>query len=51
MSMAAGFGVQLWPILQDLSQLSGLYPQTRETFYQMPFGCFLGRAMKKPQTT
>src|SRR4051812_39477003 len=32
MGMCAGFGVQLWPILQDLSQLSGLYPQTWETF-------------------
>jgi type IV secretion system protein VirD4 len=32
MSMSAGFGVQLWPIFQDLSQLSGLYPQTWETF-------------------
>jgi type IV secretion system protein VirD4 len=32
MGMAAGFGVQLWPVLQDLSQLSGLYPQTWETF-------------------
>ncbi len=32
MGMAAGFGIQLWPILQDLSQLSGLYPQTWETF-------------------
>jgi len=32
MGMAAGFGVQLWPILQDLSQLVGLYPQTWETF-------------------
>jgi type IV secretion system protein VirD4 len=32
MSMAAGFGIQLWPILQDLNQLAGLYPQTWETF-------------------
>ena len=32
MGMAAGYGVQLWPVLQDLSQLSGLYPQTWETF-------------------
>jgi len=32
MSMAAGFGVQLWPVLQDLSQLMELYPRTWETF-------------------
>jgi type IV secretion system protein VirD4 len=32
MSMAAGFGVQLWPVLQDLSQLVELYPRTWETF-------------------
>lgn len=32
MGMAAGFGLTLWPVLQDLSQLSGLYPQTWETF-------------------
>jgi len=30
--MARGFGVQLWPILQDLSQLEGRYPRTFETF-------------------
>ena len=32
MGMAAGFGVQLWPVLQDLSQLKGLYPDTWQTF-------------------
>ena len=32
MGMAAGFGVTLWPVLQDLSQLAGLYPHTWETF-------------------
>jgi type IV secretion system protein VirD4 len=32
MGMAAGSGVTLWPVLQDLSQLSGLYPRTWETF-------------------
>jgi type IV secretion system protein VirD4 len=32
MSMAAGFGVQLWPVLQDLSQLVEHYPKTWETF-------------------
>lgn len=30
--MARGFGVQLWPILQDLSQLEGRYPRTWQTF-------------------
>lgn len=32
MSMAAGFGIQLWPVLQDLSQLAELYPRTWESF-------------------
>ncbi len=32
MGMAAGYGVQLWPVLQDLSQLIELYPRTWETF-------------------
>jgi type IV secretion system protein VirD4 len=32
MGMAAGFGLTLWPVLQDLNQLSGLYPNTWETF-------------------
>jgi type IV secretion system protein VirD4 len=32
MSMSAGLGVQLWPIVQDLSQISALYPKTWETF-------------------
>jgi len=30
--LIAGFGVRLWPILQDLSQLKALYPQSWETF-------------------
>ncbi len=29
---AAGFGVKLWAILQDLAQLKALYPQSWETF-------------------
>ncbi len=29
---AAGFGVKLWTILQDLSQIKALYPQSWETF-------------------
>ena len=32
MAMAAGFGVQLWPVLQDLNQLKGLYQDSWETF-------------------
>ena len=28
----AGFGVKLWPILQDLSQLKALYAERWETF-------------------
>lgn len=32
MGMAAGYGVQLWPVLQDLNQLVELYPRTWETF-------------------
>jgi type IV secretion system protein VirD4 len=32
MGMAAGFGVQLWPVLQDLNQLKGLYRDSWETF-------------------
>lgn len=30
--MLAGYGVQLWPILQDLSQLQALYPQRWRSF-------------------
>lgn len=29
---AAGYGVQLWPVLQDLTQLKLLYKETYETF-------------------
>jgi len=32
MGMAAGFGLQLWPILQDLTQLKDLYKDRWETF-------------------
>lgn len=32
MALAAGYGVQLWPILQDLTQLEGLYGKSWETF-------------------
>lgn len=30
--LIAGFGVRLWPVLQDLGQLKALYPQSWETF-------------------
>lgn len=29
---AAGFGVKLWPVLQDLQQLKTMYPQSWQTF-------------------
>lgn len=29
---AAGFGVKLWPVLQDLQQLKALYPNSWQTF-------------------
>lgn len=32
MGLLAGYGVQLWPILQDLSQLKDLYPARWPTF-------------------
>lgn len=32
MGLLAGYGVQLWPILQDLSQLKDLYPNRWPTF-------------------
>ena len=32
MGLAAGFGLQLWPVLQDLNQLKNLYPQNWQTF-------------------
>ncbi len=32
MGLMAGYGVQLWPILQDLSQLKDLYPQRWASF-------------------
>ncbi|MEJ8563496.1 type IV secretory system conjugative DNA transfer family protein [Yoonia sp. GPGPB17] len=32
MGLMAGYGVQLWPILQDLSQLKTLYGQSANTF-------------------
>jgi type IV secretion system protein VirD4 len=45
MGMAAGAaGLQIWGVLQDLSQLKGMFPNTWETFIQgcgatMWFGC------------
>lgn len=30
--LAAGFGVKLWPILQDLQQLQSIYPNSWQTF-------------------
>ena len=32
MGLMAGFGCQLWPIVQDLAQLQSLYPRTWPTF-------------------
>lgn len=32
MGLMAGYGVQLWPILQDLSQLKSLYGESANTF-------------------
>ena len=32
MGLMAGFGCQLWPIVQDLAQLQGLYPNRWPTF-------------------
>lgn len=32
MGLLAGYGVQLWPILQDLSQLENLYPRRWRSF-------------------
>jgi type IV secretion system protein VirD4 len=32
MGLLAGYGVQLWPILQDLSQLQDLYPHRWRSF-------------------
>jgi type IV secretion system protein VirD4 len=32
MGLLAGYGVQLWPILQDLSQLEDLYPRRWRSF-------------------
>ena len=32
MGLMAGYGVQLWPILQDLSQLKALYGPSANTF-------------------
>ena len=32
MGLMAGYGVQLWPILQDLSQLKSLYGDSANTF-------------------
>jgi type IV secretion system protein VirD4 len=31
-AMMRGFGVQLWPVLQDLGQLTTLYPKRWESF-------------------
>ena len=44
MGLLAGYGVQLWPILQDLSQLKDLYPHRWPTFLGnagvvQAFGC------------
>ena len=32
LGLAAGMGVQLWPVLQDLTQIKELYPQRWESF-------------------
>jgi len=32
MGLMRGFGLKLWPILQDISQLSGIYPEAWQTF-------------------
>ena len=32
MALAAGFGVRLWPILQDINQAEGIYDKRWETF-------------------
>ena len=32
MGLMAGLGIQLWPILQDMSQLRALYGQRAATF-------------------
>ncbi len=32
MGLLAGYGLQIWPILQDLAQLKGAYPATWPTF-------------------
>jgi type IV secretion system protein VirD4 len=31
-ALSAGYGIRLWPVLQDLNQLKTLYPQNWETF-------------------
>jgi type IV secretion system protein VirD4 len=33
MGLMAGFGVQLWPIFQDFSQLAAIYGKSAETFF------------------
>jgi type IV secretion system protein VirD4 len=49
LGMAAGAaGLQLWCVLQDLSQLKGMYPQTWETFIQ---NCGVTTWCARDQTT
>lgn len=31
-ALSGGYGIRLWPVLQDLNQLKDLYPQNWETF-------------------
>lgn len=31
-SLAAGYGIQMWPIVQDINQLKGIYNDKWETF-------------------
>jgi len=33
MGLMAGYGMQLWPFLQDLSQLKSLYAEAAQTFF------------------
>lgn len=50
MGMAAGLGVTLWPILQDLAQLEGLFPKTWETFLSNALQMFFGPRDVKTST-
>ena len=51
MGIGRGYGLRIWPVLQDLNELKELYPERWETFLSNAGAqIFFARAMKQPST-